>query len=137
MYNRVKDSTHLMARMHLSIRDKQYLHVYIWESNQAMHDNHDVGYDGDFAAAYCGMAYKINADTGELRTGKKFGEIHLVNGNFGAGVFAHELQHFVMDWIDIYGIEDNPAWIETICGMVGDMTNKFWVWFYDTFKIEL
>ena len=132
MYKRIKDNTGLLARMRLPIVDKQYLHVYVWENKDAMHDNYD--YDGDFAAAYCGLAYKVYVDTGELALGNKFGEIHLVHNGYGAGIFAHELQHFVMDWIDIYGCDFKEEQIEEVCSMVGNMTAKYWTWFYKNFE---
>lgn len=132
MYKRIKDETDLLAKMRLPIRGKQYLHVYVWKNNNAMRDNYD--YDGDFAAAYCGLTYKVEVDTGEPVVGNKFGEIHFVHNGYGAGIFAHELQHFVMDWIDVYGCEFEEEQIEEICTMVGKMTVKYWVWFYDTFE---
>ena len=116
--------------MILPIVGKQYLHVYVWKTNEAMHKNYI--FDGDFAAAYCGLAYYVNVDTGEAIVGNKFGEIHLVKGEFGAGIFAHELQHFILDWIDYYGCEFKRDQIEDICLIVGNMTAKFWTWFYES-----
>ena len=132
MYKRIKDKADLLTMMQLQIVGKQYLHVYIWKNEKAMHSNYD--YDGDFAAAYCGLAYKVDVDTGRLVLGNKFGEIHLVHNGYGAGTFAHELQHFIMDWIDVYGCEFEEDQIEEICRIVGNMTTKYWNWFYKNFE---
>jgi len=118
MYQRIKDNTNLLARMKLPILYKQYLHVYIWKTNEAMRLNYD--FVGGYAAAYCGVTF----------TKRKFGEIHLVKDEFGGGIFAHELQHFVLHWLHEYGLPDNNYDKEQICLMVGNMTNKFWTWFY-------
>ena len=128
MYKRVKDKTDLLAMLKLPIVGKQYLHVYVWKTNEAMRLNYD--FDGGFAAAYCGMTVKEMVPSRELIIGNKWGEIHLVQGEFGVGVFAHELQHFIIDWIDVYGCEFVSEQIEEICLIVGDMTRKFWVWFF-------
>ena len=133
MYKRVKDTTDLLALAKIPIVDKQYIHVYVWKTNDAMKLNYN--HDGDFTAAYCGLAYKEYVDTGELAIGNKFGEIHLVENEFGGGIFAHELQHFILDWIDAYGCEFKEEQIEEICLIVGDMTNYFWTWFYDNVEI--
>lgn len=126
MYKRVKDKSDLLAMMRLPIVGKQYLHIYVWKTNEAMRLNYD--FDGGFAAAYCGLAFYVDVDSGETIVGNKFGEIHLVKDEFGVGIFAHELQHFILDWIDVYGCEFVN---EDICLIVGNMTNKFWTWFYD------
>jgi len=122
MYKKGKDKKNLLARMKLSIIDKQYLHVYIWKTNDAMRLNYD--YEGGYAAAYCGLP-SINGNIGN-----KFGEIHLVEGEFGGGIFAHELQHFIIDWMGAYNFKYKGKQIEKICLMAGNMTNRFWTWFY-------
>lgn len=134
LYKRVKDKTELLAMMKLPIRGKQYVHVYIWANNEAMHKNYID--DREFAAAYCGLAYYVNVDTGEALVGNKFGEIHLVNSEFGGGIWAHELQHFILDWMDFHTTVYNEIELEEICLITGDMTNKFWTWFYDNFEVE-
>ena len=134
MYKRNKDLSELTAMMKLPIKGKQYIHVYIWDNNDAMRENYI--YEGGFAAAYCGLAHYVNVDTGEAIIGNKFGEIHLVNSTFGAGLWAHELQHFILDWMDFNNTKYVEDELEEICLITGDMTNKFWNWFYDNFEAK-
>lgn len=57
---------------------------------------------------------------------KHAGDIHLYKDGYGAGVFAHELQHFIQSWYSIIGEGDNEFW-PTIAG---EITSKFWEWHY-------
>ena len=79
---------------------------------------------------WLGMPYKLDIDHGAPLLKPKVGEIHLVLNHFGAGVFAHELQHFILDWMDIWGLGDSEA----ICMIVGRMTSQFWSMFYDNYN---
>ena len=62
------------------------------------------------------------------------GNLHFYNHGFGGGVFAHELQHFIQDWIAVGGIDTVDA--EAVPTLAGDLTNAFWTWFYDHFKAD-
>ncbi len=116
-YIRRKDKTELAGMVEINIPFKQYLHVYIWSSKEAMYQNTDFERN-NYGACYAASVY----------TKHKFGEIHLVEGEFGAGLFAHELQHFILHWIHEYGLLDLDK--EDICLMAGGVTNKFWTWFH-------
>jgi hypothetical protein len=60
--------------------------------------------------------------------------IHLYIKGFGAGVFAHELQHFIQFWISLGVISKEDE--EAIPNLAMSLTSDFWNWFYDTFKEE-
>ena len=65
-----------------------------------------------------------------LDKGKHFGLICLWDEIVGAGYFAHELQHFILDYmarrIDVNDTEAN----EHLAWMAGDMTAQFWTEYY-------
>ena len=65
---------------------------------------------------------------------REVGQIYLVANRFGAGVFAHELQHFLQHWIEINGWDPVGSEWETVAHLAGDMTARFWIWFYDSFE---
>ncbi len=64
------------------------------------------------------------------------GEIHLVKGRFGAGVFAHELQHFISWWCNIKELDPIEKHWEYVPKLAGNMTNEFWSWFYEQKGLE-
>jgi len=57
------------------------------------------------------------------------GEIHL--HEFGAGIFAHELQHFIFHWCELKKRNANGEdFEERIACLAGDLTVQFWNKFY-------
>ena len=65
-----------------------------------------------------------------LESKKYFGLICLWEEIVGAGYFAHELQHFVFDYI-AREMSDNLSDVnEKLAWMVGDMTAQFWAKYY-------
>ncbi len=115
----------IIAEKRLTVEDNAFLYVYIWDGLSSM--NSFTGLDGNYKACY-------KAPTGN--DGKDVcGTIHLVNGEFGGGLFAHELQHFIQAWIANNGMDPAGKDWETIPQLVGDLTNQFWVWFTDVFQV--
>jgi hypothetical protein len=57
----------------------------------------------------------------------------------GAGYFAHELQHFMADYVSetepLDYVFDRPA-NERVAFLAGELTNQFWVEFYKKFEEE-
>jgi hypothetical protein len=74
-----------------------------------------------------------NGDDGTTEIKSRIvGRIHLYIDGFGAGIVAHELEHFIQDWIELEGIEtDDP---ESVPTLAGSLTNQFWNWFYEHFE---
>jgi hypothetical protein len=71
------------------------------------------------------------------RTKKQFGEIHLWLKMTGAGYWAHELQHFIMDYAS--GTESpfyvsDPEANERMAWLAGELTAQFWTEFYKKFE---
>ena|SRR3989337_2192099 len=141
MYVRRKDLTDLRAKIKLKIDKRCYLDVYIWKSLDVMHKNTAPGEDS-YGGCYISLPYIEHTEIDRVwnEIGPKYGEIHLVDNTYGAGTFAHELQHFILLWshdnkMDLEPLE-GPGWvpedsdIEKICGIVGAMTASFWAQFY-------
>ena len=119
-YIRIKDKTDLAGMVKIDIPRSQYIHVYVWDTLAAMYKNTDFDRD-NYGACYAASVH----------TKRLFGEIHLVKGSFGAGLFAHEFQHFVLHWMHEYGYPHGRE-KEEICLMVHRATATFWGWFHKT-----
>ncbi len=130
MYKAKKNLDGLVIELKLNVNRGFHLSIYIWKDFESMYKNIDD--EPDYLAHYIGLPYRINLETEEPELEEKVGEIHLVESKFGAGVFAHELQHFILDWIDIWGLDDDEA----ICTIAGKMTTDFWNTFYEHFEKE-
>jgi hypothetical protein len=123
-----------LASVALRVNSRHKLMVYVWPTLKSMRlaainknrlskklVRHMVGY---FHAPAIRITYR-----GRL-TKKIVGEIHLTKGEFGAGVFAHELQHFLIWWCDVKKLDPMHKHWEVVPGLAGDITNQFWRWFY-------
>ncbi len=106
---------------------KHWLDVYIWKSEQGLMDNvrHN---ERDFAGCY--MALQKRKKKG------LFGEIHLILGEIGAGYVAHELCHFLQDWLVEYCPVVTPRKSEKVAYVMGDMTTLFWRNLYEKYQVE-
>ena len=132
MYTEHKDESGLSGTIKLDMYDGLYLEVYLWNDLEAMYTG--TKFRGDYAARYVSLPYKIRALDGHKIIGPKYGEIHMELGNIGGGIFAHELQHFVLDYIDTYELDFAGEDNERICLLVGNMTADFWSQFYEMYR---
>ncbi len=133
LYKHRKNLSELAARFKLSIDGVRYAHVYIWKTKAAMYDN-VADASEDYLARYIGLPYRVNVQTGIPVLKPKFAEIHIITSDIGAGVFAHELQHLVLDWIAVNGLDYAGEHNEKICYITQEMTALFWIKFYDHFE---
>ena len=107
-----------------------YLRVCVWDDREE--------YDKSKRRAGSGAFYQqpeirvIVEDDGFLRIPQKtIGIIHLCEGEFGTGEFAHELTHFMVTWMEFVRAAEPPGGMsEYMAGMVGDITNRFWYWHF-------
>ena len=65
-----------------------------------------------------------------MRLPRKFAEIHLIEGKFGSGIAAHEIQHVINHWCEV------NAWTtvvhdEKIARLARKLTRGFWNGFYE------
>ena len=117
-------------RLHTNYPDQ--VRVLVWGTLEAMYEflerRRQVEDEREYRAFYKG---KIDHEV-------VFSEIHLVNGDFGGGIFAHELQHFILAWMTCFdwgeaNIDEvvSASW-EEIPGLVGNMTSEFYTKYYDS-----
>lgn len=120
-----------LADTKLEVDGEHTLRVCIWPDIDAL----QAATGKPDAEAYWeapAMRLWVGADGETTVLTEAVGTLHFYNNGFGAGVFAHELQHFIQDWISIGGIDTNDP--EAAPTLTGDLTNKFWAWFYDQFE---
>lgn len=116
----------LMAAWKIRMYRNHYAVVFVWESDKILQERcaeygTDEGVRGMAHAGACG----IDARTAKVSLPKKFGEIHLVDGKYGSGLVAHEIQHLVNYWVDRKGwnisVHD-----EKLAMLAMRMTTDFW-----------
>src|SRR4030067_3415784 len=135
-YRYRKDKTHLSSTFKLPIDDFHYLRIYVWNNLEGMSANVLTGDDpkwesGEYLACYIGMDEFEDEVTKEIFFPKFFGEIHLVLNKFGVGIIAHELTHFLLNWMRAFNITDD----EPLALVAGDMNKKFWNAFYKRYEL--
>ena len=116
-----------LAITRLQVDPAHVLRVFVWPDIESL--QRATGYDD---AGACWKSPEIVTRDDEIVT-RLVGSLHFYNNGFGAGVFAHELQHFIQDWISIGGIDDTDS--EAVPTLTGNLTATFWSWFYDHFKV--
>ena len=108
---------------------KQWLDVYVWNSVVGLRSNARFR-KKDYLGAYVWH-------NGRKKTTGLFGEIHLIRDQIGAGYVAHELQHFIYDWMGHYLVcYRNNVTSEKCAKLLGDITNKFWIAFYERYELD-
>ena len=69
---------------------------------------------------------------GDLKT-RRLGELHFAKESLGAGMFAHELQHFLNQWIAEmgWGRKLMNKYSEPMADIAETLTKQFWNNIYD------
>ena len=130
-----------MKKWNLHPGNGTWIECYTWLDKESMHDATEKRLqDGgrEHLACFLGIpAYTFRDD--DTLVQRKLGEIHLVEGEFGAGIVAHELQHFIVQYTSRLGwdvMDANGEW-ETIAYLAGNLTAQFWNEFYQYSEVEL
>lgn len=100
----------------------QNVQAFCWRSVRGLKRN--TNFSSDYVGAY--VAYPARRKTG------LFGEIHLVRNRIGAGYVAHEIQHFLYDWLLTQPQNRNTN--ERLALLAGNITREFWVRYYKVNK---
>jgi hypothetical protein len=116
----------LPIRTHRRQRPRKKLRVVIWE------------YLKDLRATAKKLDSSLNwrdAAGGYLAVRmRSFGQIHLCKKFIGAGYFAHELQHFMIDYSEESECHPlDPKANERMAYLAGDLTAQFWSEYYKRF----
>jgi hypothetical protein len=118
-YVEYKDYKDLLADFEITAGSQNVL-VYIWKSVRGLRRN--TSFKGnDYVGAYVAYPYR------KQRSGL-FGEIHLVKHRIGAGYVAHEIQHFLYDWLQTQKQTDKTN--EKLALLAGEFTREFWMKYY-------
>lgn len=122
----------LVSKTHLRVTGKYKVAIFIWPTQKQMQARIRKlsGKDESKTGAYFHAPRTKIYPSGRVEP-ETVGEIHLVKGRFGAGVFAHELQHFISWWCNIRSLDPMEKHWEYVPKIAGNMTNQFWKWFYE------
>lgn len=105
--------------------DGAYLRVVLWYDRKKYDQSKRRA---DSHAFYQQSRFKFFERDGEWATNQKtFGVIHLVDGDFTVGHFAHELQHFIMVWAEWMQMDEDKA-CEYYPTLVQNITDDFFRW---------
>ena len=115
-----------------------WITCYIWDNEEDMHEytanKAQVPKDGREESIACFMRPgRLRFDKDNNLTTRKVGELHFVTDEFGAGVVAHEIQHFLSSWITWMGWGDGllDEYCEPISDIAETLTKQFWNNFYE------
>jgi len=111
--------------------EKYILSFFIWPDVKSMRKFTEEGGDHDAFFAHP----EIVVENGKVRGGD-VGYIHLVLNKFGAGTFAHELQHFLQTWIMVNDYDPVGNDWEDIAYLAGYLTTEFFNNYWEVFEVE-
>lgn len=115
----------LLRHWKVQIKGRYYATVFVWDSVGRLQKENKLE---DNVGGYAVTTGYVLTNDGPLMP-KKFAEIHLYDGGFGAGVAAHEIQHVVNNWI-LANRLDVDVDDEEIATVVGNMNKAFWDGYY-------
>ena len=85
----------------------------------------------DAHACYLGAHWRfVDSD---LKS-RKLGELHFFLDAVGAGVVAHEIQHFISHWVSAMDWDIGEKHFEDVAELAGNLTTEFWVAFYERYQ---
>lgn len=122
----------------LPFLEKYRLPVLIWNTLEGMHTHakragHLGCAEDEVMGYFIANDIKIDPATDEVKN-NVIGYIGLSEERIGAGIFAHELQHFICSWIlcAAWNLVDQ---YEEIALLTGELTRNFWIEFYRLFDV--
>ena len=107
-------------RWRIRFTDGKHVAVNVW-ADRSGYEAALAGAGEELAGSYA--CFKASPVRGNSR---KVGEIHLVAGQYGAGVVAHECLHAVLHWLDYQSI-DRQLEDEDLCMQLGALVSEFWI----------
>jgi hypothetical protein len=124
-----------VATFALHVPRHHKLMVYIWPTLTAMRARISAFIGKTEARRTLGLFHAPDTRIGPRNVVRNIvvGEIHLTQGQFGAGIFAHELQHFISWWSDIKDFKPTDADWERVSNLAGRLTTQFWNKYYECF----
>lgn len=117
-YIEYKDEKDLEMKISVLFGSQNVL-FYVWRTVKGLKRN--TFFRSDYVGAYVAYPYR-------KRRGL-FGEVHLMKSKIGAGYVAHEIQHFLYDWLLEQRATRNTN--ERLALLAGNVTRDFWKQYYD------
>lgn len=117
-----------------------WLVCYIWDTIKELRDiaaSKEVETAWDAHACYIGAdwAIRVLVDGEIVLKSRKLGELHFFLGATGAGVVAHEIQHFISHWVSVMDWDVGEEHFEPVSRLVGELTTAFWIAFYARYTL--
>jgi hypothetical protein len=114
------------------------VNIAVWD-NRKLFSKYAAGKKVPWYAFFHPNAYNAEQlSDGTLRPiwQQDIGTIHLVKGDYGSGVVAHECSHACIQWLQMsgYNINDND---EDFCYELGMLVMKFWKWHYEILESRI
>lgn len=122
----------LVIRTSKKHKARKRLKVFVWKNVKDLRQaakQLDTSWNWNNAAG-CYLA---------TRGKNQFGQIHLWQKLMGAGYWAHELHHFMMDYASDTEPQDyafDRAANERMAFLAGELTAQFWIEFYKRFDVK-
>ena len=116
-------------KIRVQIDECHYITVAIYKTTNGLRKSStiDSGFDGLWQlSGYHIRNYKPVIE-------KEFGVISLSLDTITGGIFAHELTHFLIDWVRLNRI-DIETCNEIMANLIGQMTEDFWTIFHSKYK---
>ena len=127
----------LLHEKQIGIDDQHYLIFKVWADQASMKAYLEDEGNDDYVGHYQGHVYLQHKET-KLRKAEQpyVGDIHLVDGHLNVGVVAHEICHFILDWIRMWKLEgvylgSGTATEERIATIFGEVVRKYAEWFWE------
>ena len=111
----------------ISFTDGKVVQVFIHETREGYEEALSGAGSKELQGSYaCFKASPVRHDS------RKVGEIHLVEGNYGVGVVAHEALHAVFHWLDYIPGSEFMEKVddEALCRELGRLCSEFWTIYY-------
>ncbi len=128
----------ILHKWNLHPAKNKWITCYIWPTFEAMESARarrlGISADSDTAAYFLAQEYVLDVERDEIIT-RKVGEIHLVEENFGVGLIAHEIQHFLSHWQETMGWDVTGNEWEKISNLAGGLHNEFWNEYYKRYDV--
>jgi len=120
----------LVAHWEVKFNKDHYIRVFIWESIERLCEVNGIKKANGYARS---TSHFINKKTGEHLFARKWGEIHLVAGQYGVGVAAHEIWHIISFWAMAHDWNFKSQ-NERMARLIETVTRNFWNGHYKNFE---
>jgi len=120
----------LIAWWEVPFNKDHYVRVFVWDTADRLCEANHITKANGYA---CSSKHFVNKKTKEVLIVKKFGEIHLVAGEYGVGTAAHEIYHIASFWAMDHDWNFKSQ-NERMAKLIEVLTKGFWNGHYANFE---